>query len=210
MDAHCKANMTRDRDAPPAAGVDLSPPATARFGLAPHAGLPAPVVPRSVMPQSAMPHPSMSHAPAPHAPVPNAAAPLMAHQVQPEPDPDLPWIVHVVDDDAAVCSSLKFALELDGFEVRTYPGYGELLASDLPRAGCLIVDYNLPGLNGLELLGELDRRDVHLPSFLITSNPTTNVRRRASAQGVAIIEKPLLGNQLSEAVRASFSRAMPC
>ena len=121
-----------------------------------------------------------------------------------------PWVVHIVDDDAAVCGSLKFTFELDGFDVRTYAGFQELMAADLPRHGCMIVDYNLPEINGLELLRELDRRNVHLPSFLITSNPSPNVRQRADAQGVAIIEKPLLGNQLSEAVRDSFVRALPC
>lgn len=117
-----------------------------------------------------------------------------------------PWVVHIVDDDAAVCSALKFALELDGFDVRTYAGVHELMAADLPPAGCLVVDYNLPGMNGLELLRELGRREVHLPSFLITSNPSQNVRNRASVQGVGIIEKPLLGNQLSEAVHDSYIR----
>ncbi|WP_454918877.1 response regulator transcription factor [Xanthobacter sediminis] len=122
----------------------------------------------------------------------------------------LPWVVHIVDDDAAVRGALKFTFELDGFDVRTYGGFHELMAADLPRCGCMIVDYNLPEINGLELLRELDRRNVHLPSFLITSNPSRNVRQRATAQGVAIIEKPLLGNQLSEAVRDSFTRALPC
>ena len=51
---------------------------------------------------------------------------------------------------------------------------------------------------------------MRLPSFLITTNPTARVRQRADAEGVAIIEKPLLGNQLSEAVRESFSRSLPC
>jgi len=121
-----------------------------------------------------------------------------------------PWVVHIVDDDAAVCNSLKFALELDGYDVRTYAGFRELMAGDLPATGCLVVDYNLPEINGLELLRELDRREVHLPSFLITSNPSQTVRRRASDQGVAIIEKPLLGNQLNEAVRDSFIGSRPC
>jgi FixJ family two-component response regulator len=120
------------------------------------------------------------------------------------------WIVHVVDDDMAVCSSLKFALEIEGFCVRTYASSRELLDAEISCRGCMIVDYNLPGLNGLDLLNELGRRDVKLPSFLITSNPAAHVRRRADTQGVAIIEKPLLGNQLSEAVRESYSRSRPC
>ncbi len=117
-----------------------------------------------------------------------------------------PWIVHVVDDDPAVCCSLKFTFELDGFAVKTYTSSGEFLASELPSRGCMVVDYNLPDLNGLDLLRELGQRDVRLPAFLITSNPSHTLRSRADAQGVAIIEKPLLSDQLSEAVQESFTR----
>ena len=120
------------------------------------------------------------------------------------------FVVHIVDDDPAVCNSLKFALEVDGFNVQTYARSEDVLAADISCGGCMIVDYNLPGLNGLDLLRELDRRHVHLPAFLITSNPALHVRRRATHQGVAIIEKPHHGHQLAEAVRDSFVRSRPC
>ncbi|OYY84809.1 MAG: response regulator, partial [Rhizobiales bacterium 35-66-30] len=70
----------------------------------------------------------------------------------------------------------------------------------------IVVDYYLPGQDGLELLGQLKARHVSLPAILITSNPAENVRRRASSAGVAIIEKPLLSNALSDAVRDSLAR----
>lgn len=121
-------------------------------------------------------------------------------------DPILP-IVLVVDDDPAVRASLKFALELEGFEVRIFASPDEILHdADLPRAGCLVVDYNLPGQNGLDLLRELKRRNVTLPAILITTHPTDMVRKRASSAGVAIIEKPLFSNALSDAVRETFAR----
>lgn len=116
-------------------------------------------------------------------------------------------VVLVIDDDPAVRGSLKFSLEIEGFDVRTYANADELLrADDLPSRGCLIVDYYLPGVNGLDLLRELSDRHVSLPAILITTQPTAHVRRRAHSAGVAIIEKPLLNNALSEAVRDSFSR----
>ncbi|MGE4372014.1 MAG: response regulator transcription factor [Xanthobacter sp.] len=120
-----------------------------------------------------------------------------------------PWIVHVVDDDSAVCNALKFTFELDGFDVKTYASSGEVLAAELPRHGCMVVDYNLPDINGLDLLRTLDQRNVHLPAFLITTSPSHTIRNRATALGVEIIEKPLLSNQLADAVLKSFSRR-PC
>ncbi len=127
--------------------------------------------------------------------------------VQSESGTSAGGVVLVIDDDPAVRGSLKFSLEIEGFDVRTYANADELLrADDLPSRGCLIVDYYLPGVNGLDLLRELSDRHVSLPAILITTQPTANVRRRATSAGVAIIEKPLLNNALSEAVRDSFSR----
>ncbi|GGF79603.1 response regulator [Azorhizobium oxalatiphilum] len=118
-------------------------------------------------------------------------------------------VVVVVDDDPAVRGSLKFALELEGFDVRIFATADEILHEDmtgLPTRGCLVIDYNLPGLNGLELLRELKKRHMQWPAILITSHPTELVRRRANKAGIAIIEKPLFSNALSDAVRDTFLR----
>ena len=65
-------------------------------------------------------------------------------------------LVIVVDDDRAVRNSLKFSLEIEGFSVRTYACGGDLLTSCTPLAcACLVVDQNLPGMTGLDLIGRL-------------------------------------------------------
>jgi two-component system response regulator FixJ len=108
----------------------------------------------------------------------------------------------VVDDDRAVRNSLKFSLEIEGFSVREFAGAKDVLAAiDLPTDGCLIIDYKLPVMDGLQLLRKLRERRVSLPAILITSHPSTDLIGRASAAGVNIIEKPLLGNGLIDAVR---------
>lgn len=109
--------------------------------------------------------------------------------------------VLLVDDDAAVRTALKFALEIDGYEVETYPDAESLAARPrLPANGCLVVDYQLPGMSGLTLVETLRGRNVALPALLITSHPTADMRRRACAARVAIVEKPLLAGTLGEAV----------
>jgi two-component system response regulator FixJ len=112
-----------------------------------------------------------------------------------------PDLIVVIDDDVAVRNSLKFSLEVEGFEVHAYAEAGTLLdEAELPRRGCLIIDYNLPGMNGLAALDTLRRRGVAMPAILITSHPSLAVRARAAAAGVAIVEKPLLGSALLDAV----------
>jgi len=66
-------------------------------------------------------------------------------------------LVAVIDDDAAVCDSTHFLLETYDFGVRTYLTATDFLKDD-PDIACLIVDYQLPGLNGLGLVSELRTR----------------------------------------------------
>jgi two-component system, LuxR family, response regulator FixJ len=116
-------------------------------------------------------------------------------------------IVVVVDDDPAVCNSLEFALEIEGFCVRLYSSGNDLLnAPELPPHGCLITDHNMPGMTGLELLAELRRRGVTLPALLITSNPSAALLAQAAHAGVAVIEKPLLGEALFDGIRHALAR----
>jgi two-component system response regulator FixJ len=115
--------------------------------------------------------------------------------------------VIVVDDDLAVRNSLKFSLEVEGFAVRVYPGGTELLNdTELPRGGCLVIDQNMPGMKGLDLVAQLRARDVAVPAILITSYPTVAVRERAAKAGVAIVEKPFLEAALIDRIRDLFSR----
>ena len=79
-------------------------------------------------------------------------------------------VVLVIDDDPAVCSSLKFSLEVEGFKVRIYPGAYELLnEAELPPKSCLLIDYHMPVMNGLELLARLRDRGISIPAMVITS-----------------------------------------
>lgn len=117
-------------------------------------------------------------------------------------------MVLVIDDDPAVRGSLKFSLEIEGFSVRCYESPAEFLAArDLPRRACLIVDQKMPGISGLDLLASLnaDRRAA-MPAILITSYPSEALRGRADAAGIRIVEKPLLGNALSEAICQVMAR----
>ena len=108
----------------------------------------------------------------------------------------------LVDDDVALRSALKFALELDGYRVQTFASGEALLEADLPaRNVCLVVDENLPGMGGLDSVGALRARSQDLPALLITSHPGPGLRRRAGRMRVPIIEKPLIDDLLIRNIR---------
>jgi two-component system, LuxR family, response regulator FixJ len=114
-------------------------------------------------------------------------------------------VILVVDDDAAVRNSLKFMMEVEGFEVRAYSNAHELLSEDnLPDSSCLVVDYHMPAMNGLGLVAVLRDRRVSIPAILMTAHPDENMRKQAAAAGIPIVEKPLLGTRLLDSVREAF------
>lgn len=122
-------------------------------------------------------------------------------------EPRRPQVI-VVDDDPAVTHALEFAFGLEGFDVRSHRDAESLLRDGVgPGVGCLVLDYALPGMNGLELLERLRAAGVGLPAILITTNPRAALRQRAAAAGAPIVEKPLLSDALLEAVRSAVGRA---
>jgi FixJ family two-component response regulator len=118
-------------------------------------------------------------------------------------------VVVLVDDDPAVAHAVQFSFDLEGIEVRSFSDAESLLASgDLPQdGGCLILDYHLPGADGLDLLARLRAKGVRTPAVLITTNPRANLSLRAASAGVPIIEKPLLTDALLSAVRSALAQA---
>jgi len=116
-------------------------------------------------------------------------------------------VVAVIDDDVAVRGSLKFALEIEGYAVRTYAKGADLLNdANLAECACFIVDHKLPGMSGLELIATMRQQHIAAPMILITSYPTIILRERAAREGVPIVEKPLLGNTLLEQVQDVIAR----
>jgi two-component system response regulator FixJ len=120
-----------------------------------------------------------------------------------------PGPVIVVDDDAAVRDSLKFALELEGMNVCVYEGSAQLLA-DANRLshGCLVVDFSMPVMDGLELLDRLRDLQVHLPAILITGKANAVLRSRAAGSGIRLVlEKPLEDSALLDGIRNALAAA---
>lgn len=115
--------------------------------------------------------------------------------------------VVVVDDDAAVRAALKFALEVEGFNVLLYDGPRAILAADkLPERGCLVVDYRMPAIDGIELIVELRRRNVVLPAILISARVTKGLRDLARGSGLTrVLEKPLSDSALVENIRDALA-----
>lgn len=99
--------------------------------------------------------------------------------------------VAVVDDDAAVCDSTRTLLEVHDFVVHTYQT-GVAFLQQQPPISCLIVDYYMPGLNGLELVSELRNRGSSVPVIMITATPDARIEVESARLGIkSVLKKPL-------------------
>lgn len=120
---------------------------------------------------------------------------------------DRSGLIVVVDDDAAVRKSLKFSLEAEGFVVRTYARAEDLLNETLfPACRCLVVDQKLPGISGVDLIAELRNREISAPAILITTHPSSELKKRAAGAGIPIVEKPLLGSVLLDGIHQAMTQ----
>jgi two-component system response regulator FixJ len=116
--------------------------------------------------------------------------------------------VFIVEGDGALRRSLQFALGIDGYRVEAYADAETFLAAagGAAAGSCLVVDYHLPGINGIELIERLEARGSALPAILIVTNPSPGLARRAAAAGIALVEKPLLGTALLDQIRDALAR----
>lgn len=119
-------------------------------------------------------------------------------------------VIAIVEDDFAVRNSLSFSLQAEGFLVRAYACAEDVLEDAfICEAGCLVVDFKLPKMNGLELLAELRRRGVDAPAILIATHPEAKLRNGAAVMQAAIIEKPLIGEELFQEIRSALVGVKP-
>ena len=119
--------------------------------------------------------------------------------------------VYVVDDDLDVLRSLRFLLETDGFNVRTF-GNGASLLNAVRSTGvdCFVIDYKMPDMNGIDLAGRLRNRDIAAPVILITGYPDENISARAKAAGIRhVLLKPLLDESLVTRIHGAIQDSRP-
>lgn len=128
-------------------------------------------------------------------------------------------IIHIVDGDVSVRDGMCTLLQGMTDSIHTYPDAETFLAglpgSGPPDAGppldapaCLIVEINLPGMSGLELLERLHEREIHMPVIMLASFSDVPTAVRAMRAGAMdFIDKPFVDRILRARVRQALSCA---
>jgi two-component system, chemotaxis family, CheB/CheR fusion protein len=117
--------------------------------------------------------------------------------------------IFVIDDDSHICDGIRAALEESGRSVKTYAtGEAFLQAYEPGGEACLIIDAYLPGMNGLELLGQLRQAAHRLPAIMITGYGDVPMAVQAMKAGALdFIEKPISNADLLASVARALEQA---
>lgn len=118
--------------------------------------------------------------------------------------------VFLVDDDASVRDSTALLLSLRGFRTAVFANAENFLGAYRPTwFGCLVTDLRMPGLSGLDLQAELQRRGVDLPVIVITAHGDVSSARTAFRNAALdFLQKPYDDDQLVAAIQVAFEREL--
>ena len=113
-------------------------------------------------------------------------------------------LISVVDDDESVRRTTKLLIESFGYRATVFESAETLLRlGQLNKTSCLIVDIQMPGMDGLQLQSHLAIEGWSIPIIFITAYGNKQVRRKAMQAGaVAFLEKPFGDEQLLASIRS--------
>lgn len=110
-------------------------------------------------------------------------------------------IVRIVDDDEKMLSSYAFMLGAAGWKVKCFSSAEAFLLDDDETAGCLVLDVRMPGMSGLQLQSELQRRGVKLPMIFVTGHGDVDMAVQTMKDGACdFMLKPVVPERLKAAV----------
>jgi FixJ family two-component response regulator len=116
-------------------------------------------------------------------------------------------LVSIVDDDESLRRSVKNLLTSVGFRVETFAS-AEAFLQSAHRADtrCVVLDLQMPGMSGVDLLVHLAATSAPIPVVILTAHSDDDARRRTLQAGaVAFLGKPFYGEALLGAVRRALA-----
>jgi FixJ family two-component response regulator len=118
-------------------------------------------------------------------------------------------LVHIVDDDPSVRLALEMLLISAGLDVVVYESAYNFIQSEIREENaCLIVDFMMKGLNGLELQKILTERGSQLPVIFLTAFDSKETRQKAKQAGaVGYFRKPVDDQALLDTIQWALSNS---
>lgn len=119
--------------------------------------------------------------------------------------------IYIVEDDDAVRDSMAMWLEAEGYVVHVFASCEAFLRAPRPDSrSCLVTDVNLPVMTGLQLLEQLEREGLSVPTIIMTGVPSRATASAAERIGAALIVKPFKPDDLFNCIQEKFAQREMC
>jgi FixJ family two-component response regulator len=115
-------------------------------------------------------------------------------------------LVAIVDDDEAVGNAIKVLMRSIGLVAQAFSsGEAFLRSPELRHTGCLVVDFDMPRMSGLDLVNNLSRLGEEIPTIMITAYPSDDIRVRVLQAGViCYLPKPFDESDLLNCIQTAL------
>jgi len=119
-------------------------------------------------------------------------------------------IIYIVDDDVSVGRALSLLLKSHGFKVQAFTHAAEFLAYERPKLpSCLVLDIQLPDINGLTLQEMMAEQDIIIPVIFITGHGDIPMSvKTIKAGAVDFLPKPFTKKKLLSAITQAISESI--
>jgi two-component system response regulator FixJ len=114
--------------------------------------------------------------------------------------------VYVVDDDPQARDSVCALARSLGVPTKNFPSAEAFLEFYQEQPGCVVTDYRMPGINGLELQESLLKRGSEVPLIVVTGLARTSMTVQAIKSGaITLLDKPYDDDSLWQAIRTALA-----
>jgi FixJ family two-component response regulator len=115
-------------------------------------------------------------------------------------------LIAIVDDDESVREATKGLMRAVGLVAETFSSGEDFLRSpQLGRTACLVADFNMPGMSGLDLHRRIAALRETIPTILITAYPSESIRAQAVSAGIiCYLVKPFSKDKLLSCIRSAL------
>jgi len=118
-------------------------------------------------------------------------------------------LIGVIDDDEFMREALSRLLRSAGYKCAAFSSSQEFLDSGPAETDCLLLDIQMPGLNGLDLQAKLREIDRAIPVIFVTAKADNEARARALQQGAAaFFTKPFNDDALLGAIQSAMQNRL--
>ena len=118
-------------------------------------------------------------------------------------------VIYIVDDDVSVCRALSLLLKSHGFKVETFTRAADFLVFKHPKLpSCLVLDIQLPDINGLMLQDAMAARQLAIPIVFITGHGDIPMSVKGIKAGaVDFLSKPFTNKKLLDAITQAILKS---